>query len=903
MRPKRLEMSAFGPYAGKQILDLTLFGNRGLYLISGNTGAGKTTIFDAVTYALYGETSGGRRTGNMMRSTFAGPETATYVELIFEYGGKDYRVRRNPEYTRNSLRGTGVVTETPNASLEFLSDDKAPITGTIAVNRAVTELIGVDKNQFTKIAMIAQGDFLELLHAETKDRMKIFRKIFNTELYDALQKSLNEEKNVLWRDYVRYTDSIRQYLNEIEVGDNESLRAMLKDIQMADEREEVPEIADVTELVEQIVEDDKKIKQRLDDAIEKEDIRIREMNGIVDKATDTIRLRRTLESEKRALSENEEQLGCAAERLKEAGKQYEEIEAMSAAAAVIEASMPEYDNIETEAAEIKEIKGKLKEIFTELEEAKEKEERIQAELQKEKKELSDIEDPLDDIEKLKHMLENVEQLEKVRSRLVLARQKFKEASAACSESQNKYMDMNRAFLAEQAGVLAASLKKGMPCPVCGSTVHPNMAKVSEGAPSKEEVERARKCAEEALKEESDAAAEAAALNAEYNEKEKRVTEDAKETMIEPELAAIRHLLEKKEQLLAKKTEIEEKIPKEEKILSELEILINNKEKEHTRLQSECNTKERFNNRKKAGMAFAGKTEAKKELDRINNRVLKIREDVKDAEANESRLKQEHVSMKARIKTLDEQLRTVSDKIAAIDEKQIEEVHAEMEAALHKRRKYEGERSDVIVRINTNDKILSYLKKQGEEREAAEERWKWAGTLSDVANGTVKGRDKITLEAFVQMKYFDSVIEKANTRLLEMTAGRYCLKRREEPVDAKKKTGLDLNVIDYHNGTERDIKTLSGGESFDASLALALGFSDEIQSRTAGIRIDTMFVDEGFGSLDEETLDRSVKTLLELSESDKLVGIISHVGEMKSRIERQIVVSRLTDGTSVAKIQV
>lgn len=903
MRPKQLKISAFGPYAGEQTLDMTQLGNRGLYLISGDTGAGKTTIFDAITYALYGETSGGRRTGSMMRSTFAGPETATYVELIFEYGGKDYKVRRNPGYTRNALRGTGVVTETPNASLEFPDGDRAPVTGISAVNKAVIELIGVDKNQFTQIAMIAQGDFLRLLHAETKERMKIFRKIFNTELYVDIQDALSAEKNTSWRDYERYADSIRQYLNEIEAGDSQLLRDRLADIQAADERGEMPEVTHITELAELIIEDDRKTKKQLDDAIAEEDNRIRDMSSLIDKAAETIRLRQTLEREKNALSENEEQLIGAVTRLREAEKQQKDIETMGAEAAVIESSMPEYDNIEAEEAEIKEIKGRLRNICAELEEAKEKREQIRAGIRNERDELSAIDDPLGDVEKLQRMLDDVERLEAIRSKLDLARRKFREASAASSESQSIYIDMNRAFLAEQAGVLAATLKKGMPCPVCGSTDHPHIAEVSEGAPSKGEVEKARKRAEEAAKKESDASVEAAALSAECSEKERQVAEKAEKTMIEPEVGAIRQLLAKKERLLARKREIEQKLPEEENILSDLEDLVNDKEKERTRLEGECDTKERFNKRKKAEMAFAGKAEAKKELDRINERIRSLKGDIKEAETKESRLRQEQMGLKARIRTLDEQLRAVNGKAAVIDEKQIREIRTTVDAAVRKRQQDEDRRSDVIIRMNTNEKAISALKKQSEAKAAAEERWKWAGTLSDVANGNVKGQDKITLEAFVQMRYFDSVIEKANTRLLEMTAGRYCLKRRGGSADAKKKTGLDLNVIDYHNGTERDVKTLSGGESFDASLALALGLSDEIQSRTAGIRIDTMFVDEGFGSLDEETLDRSVKTLLGLSESDKLVGIISHVGEMKNRIERQITVSRLSDGTSVAKIQV
>lgn len=787
MRPKQLTISAFGPYADEQVLDLTKLGTKGLYLITGDTGAGKTTIFDAITYALYGETSGGRRSGDMMRSTFADPGTPTFVEMVFEYAGKEYTVRRNPEYRRKALRGDGMTVEKAGASLIFPEESRPPLTKTTEVTKAVEELIGIDKNQFTQIAMIAQGDFLKLLHAETKDRMKIFRRIFNTGLYSRLQDELSAEKSLLGRELERHTDSINQYLEAIETADGHPLQVPLDELKNAKARNEIPQVSAILELAGKIAEEDGSAKEKLDGQWEELSSKIGTLEQQIRKAEETENLRITLEKEIRKTEESIEKL-------------------------------------------------KLN-----LKEAAEEKEKYRKKLAEGKEELEGLKDAGANLQALEDCQAAADSLKKVSDSLRRKQAQFEEAVKDNRRAQAEYTEKNDAFLAEQAGLLAESLKEGKACPVCGSLEHPEPAVKTEGAPTKDEVDKAAEDAEKCRKREMALSTEAASLKTECSEKQKQIDTCCERLGIETDAGIISSRLKEEKQKVSRRQAIEKSLPKIEKNMEALE-------------------------------------------------------------AEERRLEKERAGLEAAVKEKTGRLKKESEGAADLAEK-LGQMREEKKAALVLHTELEKKRNSLMIRMSSNEKNAESIRKQGEIQDEAAQRYGWVSSLCDAANGNLKGKDKVTLETYVQMKYFDRVLENANTRLLEMTAGRYRLKRREEPSTGRGKMGLDLNVVDYHNGTERDVKTLSGGESFDASLALALGLSDEVQSRAAGIQLDTMFVDEGFGSLDEETLERAMKTLLELSESDRLVGIISHVSEMKNKIDRQITVLRQTDGTSVAKIQV
>lgn len=912
MRPNKLIMSAFGPYAGKVELNLNELGQNGLYLITGDTGAGKTTIFDAITYALFGKASGENRETSMFRSKYADAETPTEVELYFTCKGKEYYIKRNPEYDRPKTKGDGLTTEKANAELK-LPDGKI-VTKVKEVDSAVVEILGVDRSQFTQIAMIAQGDFLKLLLAPTEDRKKIFQKLFKTQNYYVLQEKLKSESGKLGNEYDAIKKSIEQYINGIMCDEDDVLS-----IQVKKAKNNELSVSEIVLLTEELIKQDEVAEGELDAKLTRFDKELEEITKLLTKAQTLKSAKTSLETAQAELADAENKKTELSQKLKDAEEHKADIADAVNKIAAIDAEFASYDELDNNKKQLADLCATIKEDETsygakckELEDLNKSITDLETEaktLEPAGVEKAKVEGQIKDVTSKKAAFEGLEkeikELKVLEKQLADAQNTYIEKSGASRDKKAIYDALNKAYLDEQAGILAEELAQGQPCPVCGAVDHPQLAKKSLDAPSKHELETAKNNAEEAQKEESRASQRAGELNGIVTEKKAATDKLSKELAgdgdFETELlkvtAHLRELREKLENLEKdeeRKAEIEKLLPVKraeleavkESIVKLEENIAKNKAVSETlsKRAEELGNKLMFEN-KSSAMAEKTKLEILK-----NTLEAVIEKEKENFENNEKNI----AAIKSRVEENQKLLATSEDiDVFELQCKQ-NEIKGEKEAILIQQKAVHSRRVANVL-------SLENIRKKSDEINVVEEKWKWVKSLSNTANGNISGKEKIMLETYIQMTYFDRIINRANARLLVMSDGQYELVRRKEAENNRSQSGLELDVKDHYNGTQRSVKTLSGGESFKASLSLALGLSDEIQSSAGGIRLDTMFVDEGFGSLDEESLSHAIKALSSLAEGNRLVGIISHVNELKERIEKQIVVKKEKTGGSKVSI--
>lgn len=913
MRPLKLTVSAFGPYAGKTYIDMEKLGDKGLYLITGDTGAGKTTVFDAITYALYGETSGDNRKPDMLRSKYADKDTPTFVELDFEYRGKTYKIKRNPKYERASKRGTGTTTESAKAELTY--PDGRVITKD--VTDAVRDIIGIDRNQFIQIAMIAQGDFLKLLLATTEERKEIFRRIFKTDNYEKLQDRLFQEKSSLSSEY----DSLVKMRNSDIKGalcDSDNVDT----IDLGKAKEGNLTVEDTLNLIERIISRDTELKSKSENSIKDISDNIEKINIQLKEAETIENLKRELYLTEKNFEKSKEDFEILSNQYEIASKKRENTPKLEASKAIIEQKLEKYDNVEKVESLIKDDEKNLENNEIKLKKYNEKLDNTKNLIEKYKKDLETVKDcevkmaeikkegsenktKRDDIKILKN---NILEYENLCLELSKAQDEYIKSSEKSKILKEKYEIMNRAFLDEQAGILAISLEEGKKCPVCGSTHHPQPAILKENAPKEEDVKKAKNEMEKAEKNESDKSRIAGEKGVETSKKKSDIIDISKKLSINCDFEEIKNISEKMLYDVTKKLkELKDEYTKEqqnqnlkikiEELIPNLENdrdFINNEIKEIEKIISslERGIKENISKlleMKKELSEFSSKSEAEKQIEIYKNEIDSINREFLSSEKklNESRTNIDTLSGK--IQSYKKQLENSKD----ID---IEKLKYERMKLESQKIEFSKQSDEAFSRLTINKRIVTNINNYSEKLDKLEKRLSWVKALSDTANGTITGKEKVKLETFIQMTYFDRIVSRANLRFLKMTGNQYELVRKKTAENNRVQTGLDLDIIDHYNGTERSVRTLSGGESFKASLSLALGLSDEIQSSSA-VKLDTMFVDEGFGSLDEESLNQAVQVLAGLSEGNRLVGIISHVSELKDKIDRQIIVKKDKTGGS------
>ena len=918
MRPLKLTIAGFGPYALIQELDFSRLGTGGLYLITGDTGAGKTTIFDAITYALFGEASGDSREPSMLRSKYTSADAPTYVELTFHHKDSTYTVKRIPGYTRAKSRGTGLTAQV--AAAELLYPDGHSVTKLKDVNQAIRDIIGLNREQFSQIAMISQGDFRKLLQAGTEERQKIFRDIFRTGFYVLLQSRLKDRAAEVGRETSDAARSIRQYVQGIACSEDSVHSpdvAKAKDGQMP--------MAEFREVLDAIVEEDAKAAEKLKSQL-----------SAVEKELDAVKMQLT---RAQGRQDTEKQLEKQLEKVPGLSARLEEAEAARNAAkdteprqdtlkehlAVWKQQLPEYDNLEQLKTQLEAAKKGL----AQAEQARETAQQNQNTLANEIKRLKAQQEGLSGTEaqkvqlsaqkqqaedwknKFTTLLSDIEGLTAEKNTLG----KLQAALEAAMDTSNRllriYNDKDTAFLREQAGIMASTLEEGIPCPVCGSVHHPSLAVLSESAPTEADVKAAKEKYEQAYTEVNSVSGKANKQNGIVAVKEKSVRSDIasllpgtsledapaaaqeKAAELQNEIKQLENKLVEVEKSIRRKKELDEQIPRKEGEYQKAQAAFTEADTQIALRKSEIATLEKQLSELRSKLPFSDKKAALHRQEVGQRELVGLEQAQKKAE-------EDYLNGKEALSNAQTVIAQLREQLAAQPEWDTEALTNQQDSLEQQKKKIRQAQEAVHHRLASNKSAAANINSTATRLAELEQRYAWMKALSDTANGTVSGKQKIELETYIQGAFFDQILLRANIRLEKMSGGQYDLKRRAVADNLKSQAGLELDIIDHINASERSVNTLSGGESFLASLALALGLSDQVQMST-GIRLDTLFVDEGFGSLDPEALSKAYSTLASLTEGNRLVGIISHVAELKERIDKQIVVTKNRDGGSTAEI--
>ncbi len=902
MRPIKLTMAGFGPYAEETRVDLNKLGKKGLYLITGDTGAGKTTIFDAIVFALYGEASGDNREPKMLRSNYAKADMPTFVKLEFEYRGEVYAVTRNPEYTRASKR-SGLTTEKPNAELVY--PDGRIISGTKAVNEAVDDIMGINRDQFAQVAMIAQGDFMKILTASTPERTEIFRKIFNTHLFGKLQDELKSKVGELRKQYDDVQSGIKHDVQNICADDAQ--------VELA-KRGEMP-IVEIVELIKRIIDADEEKDKQLGERLASANEGIKKLTAAITEARNYLKNKNDLSAANKELAESNGRSADLLTALDAEERRKPERENAEKEVSNIEHTLPEYDELDelnkksaTAQKQITDNNARLARCKALLEEK----EKTLGDLKAERKTLEKSGEERAEAESAKKAQEEImsrlaalkqelSEREKRKKEYDAAQKIYAERVAEYDEKKRIYDGLYRAYLDGQAGVLAESLTDGQPCPVCGSTSHPHRAVRQVGAPTERDLDVGKNEAETARKSTEAASANAGKLKGALEEKEKSIAQKTAELIgkcdesehreklnalyasAAQKISELEDKIEAARKNTARYAELDKLIPDCEKVKRDLERDIGETEKEIASCEAAHSATVERLRALSSKLTYANKSTAERVkaelIDKINGIKAAYEKAQKDCEECNSAIRE----LKGKIEHLKEQLIGKEVDVSALEEES-DRLSAEQKEITEEQKK-------VAARLSANRTSLRNISVNLDEAKKTEEKLVLVKAISDTANATIPQKERITLETFAQITFFDRILARANTRFMTISDGQYEFVRRTEATDMKTKFGLDLDVIDHYNGTRRDVRTLSGGESFKAALSLALGLSDTIQSAAGGVKLDTMFIDEGFGSLDDESLQKALRVLQEMTESDRLIGIISHVAELKEKIDKQIIVTK------------
>jgi exonuclease SbcC len=935
MRPTRLIISAFGPYADRTVIDLDKLGKSGLYLIAGDTGAGKTTIFDAITYALFGRASGDSRDDSkLFRCLNAKPETRTEVDLTFEYAGKEYRIVRNPEYMRPKARGDGMTKEA--ASVTFYYPDASgkqgpssrPVSKEKEVNNAVQDIVGIDRDQFTQIAMIAQGDFMNLLLASTDERKKIFRKIFKTDKFSALQDELKRRASEIEKQCSDSENAACTMVAQLQCGED-SLQA--QNLEQAKNLAAARQVADwqgICSTAEAVIAEDAETQEKMKGELSGFENRLAAMDKELGQAQNIERTRSAL---KKATEDFEKLLPTLAP-LKEAKVAAEakqpERDRLQESITTLRNSLPDYDQLELRRADVAKKEKDANGLVADLEKNRKAVETLKASIAALEEESASLgnagskkQELIAQLDKLKARQDNllkvgksVKELTAIRDAFEKAKQAYVAADADYQKKNAEYEAMNRAFLNEQAGIIAETLVENEPCPVCGSTDHPHKACKSVEAPSQAELEQFKKLASEAETVRSAKSAEAAQAKGSYDEKQAGVDtlvhelfgecslENARErgnteyAENRDKMAMLTLAVSKEEEREKRKVFLDKNIPEKRRELDGLQAAATELEKQISGLKADVESGKIAVEELSKKLSFASRADAEKQIAETQQQLDSSKRELEKATSAFAECEKQVNELNASKGTLASQLEGAPEyDLAALQAKR-DEAAAVRDALVQRLNIVTARQSQNMNALSQISKTVDSLGEQFRKRG-------WIRNLSATANGGLSGTSKVMLETYVQASYFDRIVSRANVRFRILSNGQYELVRRMDASNNRSQSGLDLNVLDHASGRQREVKTLSGGESFLASLSLALGLADEVQSSAGGIQLDTMFVDEGFGSLDDESLRLAINTLQTLAGENRLVGIISHVSELEGKIEKIVRVKKDENKISRVTIEV
>ena len=921
MRPLKLTMSAFGPYAGETTLDLNALGSHGLYLIYGDTGAGKTTIFDALTFALFGEASGEYRKPSMLRSQYAASSVKTFVELDFLFQKNIYSIHRSPEYTVSRMQKNGKVKTVKRAGDAVLTYPNGHMVHkNQAVTRAVENLLGMDRRQFSQIVMIAQGQFQQLLTADTKRRNEILRRLFHTERYKTLQEYLKEKGKEL---KTTLRDDQRDFEKTVSVIQCDANSPLQEPLAMIKEKGIGIRYEEIAELLAKIHAEDEAALVKEETKAGEQTARITAIKQEYGTAQQVMQLYEQLEQAEKTCADLRGRRDITEEIYQqkvEAGVQAE-IHRLYTEKHTLEESLPRYRELEQAQDKITSLTKQKDEKETALKKAEEA-------CAMKKKELADLEAEKESLagcdvalaRKESEQQESVNLLEKLckavdqwniwkQSALQYEQHAalVEEASKASEKAIETYHSFLNAFLAAQAGILAKDLEEGKPCPVCGSCEHPKKAHMHEGTPKEAQVQLA-----EADMREKGEAARKAALDC-HAAKEKTqfqlaaaqeafknvhipfVQEDASEMQEAVRMEEV-HLENLKQavcgladrvrhfEVLQKSVPtLRRTIEDEKKDIEDMQAALQDMMKELTVTKTTAKELKRQ-------LTYASFSHAQKALADVHKATTHMEEQFETARRNAQQAKMDYAAQAAACAELKRSIQAASIQDESALRAHIQEMMTEKENLRRKQEKQQQIIEKLMSRQRINEAAAKELKTLHDRQDETTARWQMINALAQTADAGLRGKERVTFEDYVQMAYFDRILQRANMRLHVLSDGQYELVRSGAH-GLKSREALELDVLDHYTGKQRSACSLSGGESFEASLALALGLSDEISAQIGGMHMDTLFIDEGFGTLDKETLRKAVGVLEKLSGHSRLVGIISHVDDLKNRIARKIYVTK------------
>ena len=876
MKPIQLVLSAFGPYVERTVIDFSALGEEGLFLIAGDTGAGKTTIFDAISFALYGEASGGKekRKSKSFHSDYVSDQTETYVELTFRHRGETWWIRRNLEYQRPAKKKkVGMETTTRQAAdAQMRNEDTGEeILRMDDVNRRVRELLGLTQDQFTQTVMIAQGDFLKILTASSDDRKKLFRDLFHTNLYVDLQSRL-QEKNRACADEQKALEQVILSAEgkidpEAEFAEREILLSYCGQIQHTDA---------LCALLARLIEQEKAAQEQAR-AQKKE--AADQIGALIAAVTEGERVNRDFadwESKRArlaALTAGQGEIDAQRAALA-AARRAQQLETDEALMRRTRRDMDAQRAALSEAqAALEQAEKALPETETRMKEAESRGGEIHA-LLAQAKQMEDCLPVLGEVERLKAALDT-------------QKRELQRLTADSSRAQAAYTAAQNSYYLSQAGLLARELKAGQPCPVCGSTAHPCPAQITPETVTRQALEQAAQRRETAEKAQSDAATRLAANRAALDEREDRLralkigADETRQRLAARIDAAHQAAADRQREIDAARSAYQAL----DKRKTAAQSAVDAAQKQLAALEKDLRAQTEAFEQKRAAHGF--EDEASYRLaKRTNADIERLDREIRDFDEQK--------------RTLAAQTHELEDKLSGRQRTDLAALQNRRAAALDRQAKAENAEKAMVRKLTLHESAEREIRQANAAIQKKRGKWQIIQELYTCCAGIAAGnpRAKLTFEAYVQQYYFRFVVAAANKRLTRLTDGMFTLRVMREAANRVSQSGLDLEVLDRSTGQARDVSTLSGGESFLASLALALGLSDAVQSQSGQIRMDAMFIDEGFGSLDENALRSSIDVLLELADGKRLIGIISHVQELEERIDKQIVVTKTPNGSTV-----
>jgi exonuclease SbcC len=919
-------MQAFGPYAQRVEINFREL-DRGLFLIAGDTGAGKTMIFDAIAYALFGEASGTNRESKMLRSDYAPPEMKTEVELEFLYGGQTYTVNRHLEYMRPAKRGLKDTKAEADAYLIY--PDGHTQSNRRLVTQAVEDILGINRDQFSQIVMIAQGDFLRLLLADTGNRSEIFRKLFHTQYCLKLQDDLKREADELTKQHGELKRAIVDYARQAEtypLSQEAALR--VEEIKQWQQNANAQNWLRFCELLQQgNVLDAEQIARLKGDKNLLTEV-LNQLERQLQEALEQQKLQQQLQIEKAKEITLSTSVDKAQQRQAEAKAEEGKIESLFQELVVLRQMLPKFQEMSVLVQDISDFERELSIARTRLQGKQDDIQSYVHEMEQLRLTIAEADVKEGAVEAARARLEQTQQESERRKNLqrlwqtyALTIQNLRRQQTEVLQDEQEHQrqwsllqDMRSRFYRAQAGLLAKYLIEGQPCPVCGAMDHPNPAMVNEDIVDDDILQEAETQEKRLQQRWQNASEKAAGLRSSLEILSKQIEDtlvrnqwvsaveagnsENWETLIQKSLQDIEMAWKNRQQELKAAEEAWQQAVLNKKRMEKLQsdytqalldvVTFSNKFTSFTETIAQ----------KKLQLESLRKDLPYENLAQVNNLI--------QTKANESsRLKRELESAEQELRQqqgyLDQclgQIEALAKQLAQRDDLDAAVIEAQKSQKTSQKTQVEQDIMSHELHLQNHEALIRNIERRGKDMVAMEEELFIVQELANTANGQARGLERLTFEAYVQGFYFNRIIHAANLRLGVMTNFRYRLQRSEEPIDMRSKSGLDLVVHDAHTGKLRSVKTLSGGESFEASLALALGLSDVVQQHSGGVEIDTMLIDEGFGSLDAESLEKAIQMLMQLSEGSRLVGIISHVSELRERIDKKIIVNKRPEGSSI-----